>query len=179
MEPERLIAQTRRWIADVVVGCNFCPFAAREVRRDSLGFVVEAGNKAAVLQRLSAVLAQLAGDASVETLFLLTPGFRRFSDYLKLLQAANALLRREGYEGTFQLASFHPDYLFAGTPPSDPANYTNRAPWPMLQVLRESSVSRAVDVYPDPEQIPVRNSAFARAKGLPYMQALLAACKEG
>ncbi|WP_460570392.1 DUF1415 domain-containing protein [Flaviaesturariibacter terrae] len=176
---EHIIAQTKKWIVDVVVGCNFCPFALREVKRDSIRFQVVEGNKPAVLSALTEALKEMDANRGIETMFLILPAhFNRFTDYLKLVDAAEALLRKAGYEGVYQVASFHPGYLFAGSRPDDAANYTNRSPYPMLHLLREESVSRAVDSYPNPERIPERNMAFAREKGLDYMQRLWAACKE-
>ncbi|HEV7329425.1 MAG TPA: DUF1415 domain-containing protein [Flavisolibacter sp.] len=179
MNKERIIAQTKKWIVDVVVGCNFCPFALPEVKRDSIYFDVITGNKAIVLKALSTAFSKMNGQAEIETMFLVLPeSFNRFADYLKLVSAAEELIRKEGYEGIYQVATFHPAYVFAGSSLNDAANYTNRSPYPMLQILREESVSKAVDSYPGTQKIPERNVAFARQKGLPYMQALLAACRE-
>ncbi len=175
MPHEVIIAQTKKWIVDVVVGCNFCPFAAREVARDSIAYeVADANQPKVVLQKLSAAFLKMDTDVSMETLLLILPaGFGSFAAYLKLVASAEALLKKTGYEGVYQLASFHPGYLFAGSKPGDAANYTNRSPYPVLQILRESSVSRAVDSYPDTLKIPERNMAFARQKGLAVMKALL------
>jgi hypothetical protein len=174
MTPDIIIAQTKKWILDVVIGCNFCPFAAREVKRDSIVYEVAAYTQPKIiLQKLSAAFLRMNGDDSVETLLLILPnGFASFAVYLKLVSAANTLIKKNGYEGIYQLASFHPSYLFAGSKPSDAANYTNRSPYPVLQILRESSVSRAVDSYPDTLKIPERNMDFARQKGLAFMQTL-------
>jgi hypothetical protein len=177
MDNALIIAQTRKWIVDVVVGCNFCPFALREVKKESIGFEVIVGNKALAIQALLAAFKKLDGQERIETTFLLFPrNFARFPDYLKLVHGANVLIKKAGYEGIYQVASFHPDYLFAGSSRNDAANFTNRSPYPMLQILREESVSRAIDSYPDTSAIPERNTAFARQKGLSYMQNLLAAC---
>jgi len=175
MQQDSVIAQTKKWIIDVVIGCNFCPFAAREVARDSIAYeVVANAQPKIVLQKLSAAFARMQDDASVETLLLILPtGFGLFANYLKLLKSANGLLGKSGFEGVYQLASFHPDYLFAGSRPNDPGNYTNRSPYPLIQILRESSVSRAVDRYPDTLKIPERNVAFATEKGIDFMRALL------
>lgn len=179
-DAQTLIGQTKKWILDVVVGCNFCPFALREVKRDSIRFEVVAGDRAQVLNALQEALLQMDAQPEVETMFLILPNnFGRFLDYLKLVDAAEAALRKSGHEGVYQVASFHPDYLFAGSRPNDPANYTNRSPHPMLHILREESVSHAVDSHPDPMKIPERNMAFAREKGLAYMQRLWKACVEG
>lgn len=175
----RIISQTKKWIVDVVVGCNFCPFALREVKKETIYFEVVDGNKEAVLQALSAALAKMNVQVEMETTFLILPQhFARFSDYLKLVQKAEILIKKSGYEGIYQVASFHPDYLFLGSRMNDAANYTNRSPYPMLHILREESVSRAVDSYPHAKKIPQKNIAFARQKGLAYMQCLLAACME-
>ncbi|RYY98265.1 MAG: DUF1415 domain-containing protein [Chitinophagaceae bacterium] len=179
LDPERIIAHTKKWIVDVVVGLNFCPFAAREVKRESIRFEVVPGDRAAVLSALAKAFDAMDADRAIETMFLLLPrGFGRFTDYLKLVDAAEALVKKSGHEGSYQVASFHPDYLFAGSRPTDAANYTNRSPYPMLHLLREESVSRAVDSYPDTMQIPEKNTALARQKGLTYMQRLRAACME-
>ena len=172
---DSIIAHTKAWIVNTVIGCNFCPFAAREVKRDSIAYEVAADTLPKhVLQKLSDAFARMDTDVSIETLLLILPaGFGSFAAYLKLVDAANAILKKAGYEGVYQLASFHPAYLFAGSKPTDAANYTNRSPYPMLQILREVSVSRAVDSYPDTSKIPERNVDFARGKGLAFMKELL------
>lgn len=177
MTDEIIIAQTKKWIVDVVVGCNFCPFAAREVKRGSIAFeVLNNASPLTVLAGFEAAMKKLDASAEIETLFLILPqGFDRFADYLKLLGDAERLIKKKNYEGIYQVASFHPHYLFAGSLPSDPANYTNRSPYPMLHLLREESVSKAIDSYPDTHKIPERNIAFTKEKGLAYMQALLSA----
>jgi uncharacterized protein len=179
MQKELIISQTKKWIVDVVVGCNFCPFAIREVKKESILFEVVEGEKSVVLKELSGAFGKMDVEAEIETTFIiLQRDFSRFSDYLKLVGAAEEMVRKMGYEGVYQVASFHPGYLFAGSNSNDPANYTNRSPYPMLHILREESVSRAVDSYPGIENIPQRNMDFARDKGLAYMQRLRAACME-
>ena len=95
-----------------------------------------------------------------------------------MVELAETLVEEEDYEGIYQVASFHPDYCFADAEIDDPANYTNRSIYPMLHILREASVTNAVDNYPDVEGVPERNMAFSREKGLKYMQLLRAACME-
>lgn len=179
MDKKRMVAQTKKWIVDVVIGCNFCPFASREVKKNSLYFEVVEGNRGVVVNALSFMFEKMNAKAEMESVFFLLPqNFGRFPDFLKLVESANVLIKKGGYEGIYQLASFHPSYLFAGSTFNDPANYTNRSPYPMLQILREESVSRAVDSYPGTHKIPENNTAFARSKGLAYMQNLRAACME-
>ena len=179
MDPDNIIIEhTKKWITDVVAGCNFCPFAGRELVRGSIYYkVLENAGTRAVLEAVVAAMQQLDEEPSIETTLLILPGsFENFDEYLDLVEDAEALLEKEGYEGIYQLASFHPRYLFAGSAESDASNYTNRSPYPMLHFLREESVSKAVDGYPGIEEVPDRNIQFAHEKGLLYMQQLLANC---
>ena len=172
---ELIISKTKKWITDVVVGCNFCPFATREVKRGSIHYeVLQDATAELVLKAVMKSFEQLDENEAIETSLLILPdSFESFEDYLDLLDAANDLLEDEGYEGVYQVASFHPKYLFAGSNEEDPSNYTNRSPYPMLHFLREESVSKAVDTYPNVEDIPNRNIAFTQEKGLLYMKQLL------
>ncbi len=175
---EKIIAQTKKWITDVVAGCNFCPFASKEIKRNTIHYQVlpEAGNR----QALEAVMRQFIFlDDHPETatsLLILPHGFEKFPDYLDLLDLTEKLLKKEKYEGIYQLASFHPAYMFAGSNDQDPSNYTNRSPYPMLHFLREEAVTEAVEKHPDIDSVPARNIAFATEKGIKYMQQLLAGC---
>lgn len=114
---------------------------------------------------------------NIETSLLIFPeSLKDFDDYLDFLEIANALMHKQGYEGIYQLASFHPHYYFEGADENDAANYTNRSPYPMLHILREASLERALLNYPDPENIPGRNIKLTRELGLDVMQKLLADC---
>lgn len=179
MPPDELvIKQTKRWILDVVIACNFCPFAAREVGNETVKYqVLINGNIKQVLETLCLLFDELARDDTIATALLILPsGYNSFSNYLQLFEIAESLLEKEGHEGVFQLASFHPAYMFAGSTNEDPSNYTNRSPYPMLHILREKSVSEAVDSYKSVEQISEKNIAFTGHKGLAYMQALRMSC---
>lgn len=176
---EAIIQQTQNWVKRVVVGCNFCPFAQREVQRGSIRYVVLRSDDLALC--MDAVLAEcerLDQEESIETTLLIFPGaFPSFKkDYLPFLEHAEDLLLANDYEGIYQVASFHPDYQFAGTRKDDPANYTNRSLYPMLHLLRESSLDRAFDHYPDPENIPQRNIEYAHKLGLEQMKILRDSC---
>jgi uncharacterized protein len=169
-----IVTQTKKWITDVVIGCNFCPFAAKEVKRKSIQYEVlfEASSKS-VLEAVSLIFKGLDADENIETSFLILPfTFINFEGYLKLLEQAEDLLDKENYAGIYQLASFHPHYLFAGSTETDAANYTNRSPYPMLHFLREESLSKAIDNHSDAGEIPKNNIAYANAKGLAFMQRL-------
>ena len=173
-----VITQTKKWIADVVVGCNFCPFAAKEVKRNSIHYEVlnDAGAEQ-VLQALIKECKRLDEQSSIETSFLILPDFfEDFTEYLSLAELSEKLLKQHGYEGVYQVASFHPAYCFADATEDDAANYTNRSPYPMLHLLREESVEAALENFPDPESIPERNIRFAREKGLAWMKLLREKC---
>ncbi|MFG6159483.1 DUF1415 domain-containing protein [Halomonas sp. 1390] len=161
------LAATRAWVETFVVAHDVCPFAGREVARDSIRSVaVPARDREAALLTLFDECRHLEANPEVETtLLVLTEGLEDFDDYLDLLEIAEALLADQGYEGTFQLASFHPDYVFADAEPDDPANFTNRSPYPMWHLLREAGLERALEHHPDPEGIPARNVEAMRELG--------------
>ena len=172
-----VVAATRHWIDTIVVGLGLCPFARPVLDRDLARIVVLPTTETAeVLQRVGDEgAALLDGDARDATTLLVVPeGFGDFDAYLDLVAVAEALLVDLGHEGELQIASFHPDYLFAGESAGDAANCTNRAPYPMLQLLQEESVERALDRHPDPAAIPVRNMERMRALGAGGIRALLA-----
>jgi len=175
---EKVIGQTKKWITEVVIKCNFCPFASREVKRNSIHYeVVPAASRAIALQSFLAECKRLDADATIETTLIIFPSsFQKFTDYLDLVNQAERLLKKEKYEGIYQVASFHPDYFFSGAPMDDAANFTNRSIYPMLHLLREESIELALERYPDPEQIPEKNIAFAREKGAAYMKMLRDSC---
>ena len=174
MNPEQIIDRTKKWIIEVVIGCNFCPFAAKVVKQQTIFFKVEENTGIEIcLASFVHEMERLDNDPTIETSFLIFPNaFEQFDDYLNLVSLAEKLLKRKGYEGIYQLASFHPLYLFANSDEKDPANYTNRSIYPMLHLLREESIDKALANYKDPESIPVRNANFAKEKGLAYMKLL-------
>jgi len=179
MEDESgVIAQTKKWIMDVVVGCNFCPFAAREMEKKTVRYKVETSHDLSVcLQTFIDECLVLNNDPAIETIFIIFPNsFQQFDDYLNLVFYAEQLVKENGYEGIYQVASFHPLYKFSGVADDDAANYTNRSIYPMLHLLREKSIEKALLHYGNPEQIPERNIRFAREKGNTYMKMLRDSC---
>jgi len=174
MNSEQVIDRTKKWIIDVVIGCNFCPFAANVVKQQTIFYNVEENKELETcLASFLLEMERLDNDPAIETSFLIFPNaFQQFDDYLDLISLAEELLKRKRYEGIYQVASFHPLYLFANSDENDPANYTNRSLYPMLQLLREESIDKALENYKDPESIPARNINFAKEKGLAYMKML-------
>jgi uncharacterized protein len=164
------IEQTQTWIQEVVIGCNFCPFASKAMLQNSVHYhVMETAEIELCMEQIAIEMQRLDQNQGIETSFIILPtGFSDFFDYLDLLEICDQLVADLNYEGVYQLASFHPDFQFGDALADDAANYTNRSPYPMIHILRESSVSRAVEFYPDVESIPDRNVEFAREKGQSY-----------
>ncbi len=175
---QQIIDQTITWIHKVVVGCNFCPFAARPMQQHHVHYQVEASTDVTVcMEAFLKELARLDKELPIETSFLIfSNAFGQFDDYLDAVSIAEHLLKENGYEGVYQLASFHPKYRFATSAKSDAADYTNRSIYPMLHLLRESSVEKAIAHYEKPENIPKRNVDFARKKGVTFMKLLRDSC---
>ena len=172
LKTEEYIRHTVNWIEQVVVKHNFCPFAAKVLVEKNMDFeVVNRGEEAYCLEQLIRMVFGMEREGAKETAFLILPeAFGDFDDYLDFLSLAEELLIRQGYEGIFQIASFHPKYQFEGTSIDDPANYTNRSPYPMLQLLREASIDQALQHYENPELIPERNMEKTRTFGLEKMK---------
>lgn len=175
---DEVIASTRLWLERMVIGLNLCPFASRPYEAGRVGFCV--CNKTDPDAIYRAFLIELDGflqanPDQVETdLFILSQGLTDFNDYLDMLALLEDALAEAGLEGSIQLASFHPDYLFEGVADDDPANYTNRSPYPMFHLIREAGLEAALAAYPNPEQIPERNMARLRELGIEGIEARLA-----
>ncbi|RKT42772.1 DUF1415 domain-containing protein [Thiocapsa rosea] len=178
VESDDVVAQTKKWISEIVIGCRLCPFAAREFNRGTIHYQVEdASDPESCLHAFLSECRRLDMTPSIETTLLILPAASPgFDDFLDLVEMAEDLLEAEGYEGQYQVAGFHPDYRFADAPKADPANYTNRSLYPMLHLLREEGIEHVLERYPDADAIPERNIAFAREKGLDHMKALRDAC---
>jgi hypothetical protein len=169
MEPATVIDATRRWIAGVVIGLNLCPFARRVFEADRIRYVVTGATDTETLrQDLARELTALATAprSIVETTLLIHPNvLGDFLDYNDFLTVGDSLLRSLGLRGTIQIASFHPDYQFAGTDSAAVENYTNRSPYPMLHLLREVSVSEVANDPAALDDIPRRNVETLRRLG--------------
>ena len=178
MTHSRAIASARQWLETVVVGLKLCPFANRELENGRVRFAVtDAETETELLMALRSELRLLTDDASVETTLLIHPQMLLdFYDFNDFLQVADTLLIDLALEGVVQIASFHPEYQFEGTAPDDAQNYTNRSPNPMLHLIREDSLARAIAAYPDVANIPARNVALMQSMGSRKVRALLAKC---
>ena len=172
------VADTRRWLERAVIGLNLCPFAKAVVAKQQLRIVLsDASTPDALLAQLGEELLLLRDTPAdqIDTTLLVHPDvLGDFLDYNDFLEQADALVEALELDGVLQVASFHPDYQFAGSEPDAVENFTNRSPYPTLHLLREDSVSRAVDAYPDPDAIIERNVATLRALGVDGWRKLLA-----
>jgi hypothetical protein len=154
---DAVVAATRDWLERAVIGLNLCPFAKGVHVKNQIRYVVSAASTPeALAEDLVRELKFLAetDPAQVDTTLLIHPGvLGDFLDYNDFLDVADDLVAELGLEGVLQVASFHPRYQFEGTDPDDVTNCSNRSPYPTLHLLREDSIDRAVEAYPDAERI--------------------------
>ena len=171
----RVIQQTKKWVSQVVIGLNLCPFAAQPFEDNRIEYIVSHNKETEQdLQELAVCFSILENKVEVETILLIFPeSYRSFDDYLELLYLANLLLDDLNFSGIYQLASFHPEYHFEGSEINDASNFSNRSPYPMLHILRENSVERAIKSYNHIERIPQNNVKNLQAIGFDVMQQTL------
>ena len=166
---KQIIADVEQWLDEVVIGLDLCPFAARPRREKRVRIAVShATDDEALLNDLQAELERLSDTpaAELETTLLAIPNMLEdFADYNDFLDAVDLWVEQFGWEGDLQVASFHPQYQFADTEADDPGNLTNRSPWPLLHIIREESLEKAIEHYPDVDAIPERNIARMKALG--------------
>ena len=181
MSTENEITQTKQWLAQVIIGLNFCPFAKKEFVNQTIHYHVseQAQLKSALVEFL-AQCQYLHNAPEIETsLVIYSQGFRDFNRFLDLVDHANDILVEYAFEGIFQIATFHPEYCFADADYDDAGNFTNRSPYPTLHLIREDSMEKVLKVYKNPETIPENNIALAEAKGADYFKSLLRKIKNG
>ena len=161
---ERALSETKAWLLEFVIGHNLCPFARKPFEGDQVRFVcTDAQEDADLLHALAQELELLLGDGAIETTLLIVPNaLATFTEYWDFVELAEALIESLGLEGVFQIATFHPQYQFDGAEPDAPENRTNRSPYPLLHILREESLSKAIESHPDVAQIPELNIALMR-----------------
>ncbi|KVW24833.1 DUF1415 domain-containing protein [Burkholderia ubonensis] len=166
---DAILAATRHWLARAVIGLNLCPFAKSVYVKDQVRYAIsEATTLEDALADLETELRRLdaADPQQVDTTLVIYPhAFAEFLDYNDALFFADRLVRQLKLDGVLQIASFHPRYQFDGTEPDDIENYTNRAPYPILHLLREDSIARAADAFPDASAIYEKNQETLRRLG--------------
>lgn len=154
-----IISRVKRWIETAVIGLELCPFAKTVYLENKVRYVVsETQTMDSLMQELYQQCQYLIDMPEIETGLLIIPGqLDDFAEFNLILDQVDALIEAYEWTGVFQIASFHPNYQFENTNIDDRENWTNRSPYPILQILRESSVERVVSNYPNPEQIPGKN----------------------
>ncbi|GAU03082.1 epoxide hydrolase [Burkholderia stabilis] len=164
-----ILAATRHWLARAVIGLNLCPFAKSVYVKEQVRYAIsEATTLEDALAELETELRALdaTDPQQVDTTLVIFPhAFADFVDYNDALFFADRLVRQLRLDGVLQIASFHPQYRFEGSEPDDIENYTNRAPYPILHLLREDSIARAVDAFPDASAIYEKNQETLRRLG--------------
>lgn len=169
---EKLISVTKYWLEKSVIDLNLCPFAQREYINERVRFAVcETDQAVVLLQTLHDELRYLRDHPDTATTLLIHPNvLTDFADYNQFLDVADGLLEQTGMLGEYQIASFHPDYQFAGTQKNDAENFTNRSPYPLLHILRESMVESAAANHPNIAQVPIDNVQLMRQIGFDELQ---------
>jgi hypothetical protein len=180
---EEIIASTQDWLEKAVIGLNLCPFAkAVHIKQQIRYFVSLATTPEELLQDLMRELEVLAeaNPDQIETSLLIHPNaLSDFLDYNEFLDIADAALEDLDLDGILQVASFHPDYQFADTELDDIENFTNRSPFPTLHLLREESIDRAVQAFPEADDIYEKNMQTLRELGLDGWKKLFPAQVKG
>lgn len=170
MSHDEMIDLTRLWLEKAVIGLNLCPFAKSVYVKNQVRFVVsEARHLDALLEQLDEELLLLAAadPELIDTTLLICPDqWPEFEAFNEFTEIADQAVADNGLEGVLQIASFHPQFQFADTEPDDISNFTNRAPFPILHLLREASIERAVAAFPDASQIFERNIETLQKLGL-------------
>nr|ART40783.1 L274 [uncultured bacterium] len=173
---DEAIAATRRWLERAVIGLNLCPFAKHVHDKGQVRYAVSrAQTSDALLDDLERELKKLVATKAeiLDTTLLIVPyTLTAFEDFVKFLDLVEFAVKIQGLVGVVQVASFHPQYQFAGTEGDDVSNYTNRAPYPTLHLLREASLTRAVEAFPDTDEIYQRNIRTLRTLGVAGWRAL-------
>lgn len=176
----QIIARTQNWIEQFVIAHDLCPFAKRVLDEGKVEYIVcHDDNTELHLRQLADTLLAMdqepANEADqstdTQTCFCIYPdAYSDFEHYLALVEAAETLIGDMGYTDSYQLASFHPEYLFDGAELDDAANYSNRSPFPMLHILRQQDITLASEHHPDIESVPQHNIALLRSIGLARLQ---------
>ena len=169
MNDDAVVAATRQWLEKAVIGLNLCPFAKAVYVKNQVRFVVShAPHLDGLLEDLDRELDFLAAadPEAIDTTLLIHPELLQdFLDFNDFMQLAEAAVGEHDLDGVIQIASFHPQFQFEGTAPDDIGNFTNRAPFPILHLLREASIAQAVAAFPEAETIYERNIETLKALG--------------
>ena len=161
MDEQQIKIAVVRWLNEVVIGLNLCPFAGKPASENRIRFFIsQADDDELLLQDLQLEMETLDKKpaSEIETTLVIIPNhLQDFFDYNQFLNWAEKMIKRNGWAGVYQLATFHPDYCFADADPEDAENLTNRAPYPILHIIREASLEKALQYYEGVEDVPENN----------------------
>ena len=178
----KITEQTKQWVENIVIKHNFCPFASKPFRQNTIRYAVSnAANENDLVDDLVDELAKLrdAKSDEIETsILILSSCLSDFEEYNQFLDVADAILEEMDLVGEIQVASFHPDYCFADLTPDDVRNYTNRSIYPMFHLIRESSVELARSNFPDVDLVPEKNMALLEEMGLSQIEKEISEIKQ-
>lgn len=177
MDNQKYIDKVQKWVESFIIELNICPFARKVSVQKRIRYAVQPSEDLdevmkAFLNELQ-LLKRLPSQDTDTTLFIVPNALDDFEDFLSFVDVSEGFLTELGYDGVFQIATFHPKYQFAGTKTTDAENFTNRAPYPILHILREESMENALENYPNPEEIPNRNIQLMNEMGIEKLKALL------
>ncbi len=165
-----VIDETRNWLKNIVLRHNFCPFAHKPFKQETIHYLVSQSNKPeTITESLLQALLELRDSniSTLETTLFITPNcFTEFPDYNQFLNVVDLLIDQLNLQGIIQVASFHPDYQFADLSADDVRNYTNRSLYPMFHLIREESIEYARATHPAVHTIPQTNMALLEKQGL-------------
>nr|WP_228535529.1 DUF1415 domain-containing protein [Noviherbaspirillum malthae] len=180
---KQVTEEIQAWLVRAVIGLNLCPFAKAVHVKGQIRYAVsDAADQETLLKDLIDELHHLqqSSPEELDTTLLIHPRvLSDFLDYNDFLEVADAALEEAGLAGEIQIASFHPDYQFADADSTAIDNYTNRSPYPILHLLREDSIERAVEAFPDASDIYERNIETMRSLGLDGWRKLMADAGSG
>lgn len=176
------ITQSKAWLEQVVLAYQLCPFAQKPYDLKQIRFTASSSTQLNEILALVEEECQLLLDTPAmeleTTLIVLPAAFPDFMEYWTFVGEVESQLANAGHEGILQVATFHPNYLFGGSEEQDPANFTNRSPFPMLHLLREDSLTSALAYHKAPEEIPERNIALMQEKGIQHWKQILKGIKD-
>lgn len=174
----KVVSAVERWLDTVVIELNLCPFAKREYESGRVRFSqASATTEEVLLEELVVELSLLQRRPEIQTTLLIVPHMLdNFVQFNQFVGFAVSVIQAMNFEGVYQLASFHPEYQFAETSTDDVTNFTNRSPYPIVHLLREANLERAIAQHPNTQLIPEQNIRLMRELGTTHMQALLANC---
>ena len=168
------VARTKKWVEEFVIGYNLCPFARVPYEANQIRFCeIGESDPEAILEAFWKEIEVIdsADETVISNSILIMPALSdSFGDYLDVFNMASDLLEMQNKADKFQLASFHPAYLFDGTTESDPTNYTNRSPQPLIHIIRINEVARAIESHPDIDSVPITNQTKMRELGEGYLK---------